>query len=78
MLFCIVNVVTQILFSVSSTGGNRVQRKRNRIRTNLAAVPGRKVKRDVASTNSNPDSKYGGHISDDSIGMLSFLKPNQE
>jgi hypothetical protein len=44
----------------------------------LAAVAGRKVKRDVASTNSNPDSKYGGHISDDSIGMLSTLKHNQE
>jgi hypothetical protein len=71
-------MVTQILFSVSSTGGNRVQRKRIRVRTNLASVTGRKVKRDVACTNSNPDSKYGGHISDDSIGTLSTLETNQE
>lgn len=78
MLFSIINVVTQLLFSLSPTGGNRVQRKRGQVRTNLAMVAGRKLKRDVASTTSNPDSKYGGHLSDDSIGMLSVLKPDQE
>jgi hypothetical protein len=78
MLFFIIVMVTQILFYVSSIGGNRAQRKRHRVRTNLPAVADRKVKRDVTSTNSNPDSKYGGHLSDDSIGMPSALKPNQE
>jgi hypothetical protein len=39
----------------------------------LAAVTGRKFKKDVTTTSPNPDPKYGGHLSDDSIGMLPDL-----
>jgi hypothetical protein len=59
--------------NVSSAVGSRVQRKRYRVRSNLAAVADRKLKKDVTTTNPNPDSKCGGHLSDDSIGMLSPL-----
>jgi hypothetical protein len=38
----------------------------------MAAVADRKHKKDVASAIQNPDPKYGGHLSDDSIGMLSL------
>jgi hypothetical protein len=71
-------MVTQILFTVSSADGNRAKRKRHRVRTNLAAVAGRKLKKDVASTSQNPDPKYGDHLSDDSIGMFSLLKCNKK
>jgi len=50
-----------------------VLRKRHRVRSNLAAVTGRKFKKDVTTTSPNPDPKYGGHLSDDSIGMLPDL-----
>jgi hypothetical protein len=52
-----------------------VQRKRHRVRSNLAAVADRKLKKVVATMNPNPDPKCGGHLSDDSIGMLSPLNP---
>lgn len=68
-------MITQILFTISSTDGNRVKRKRHRVRTNLAD---RKVKKGVASTNQNPDPKYGDHLSDDSIGMFLLLNHNQK
>jgi hypothetical protein len=71
-------MITQIVFTTSSTGGNRVKRKRHRVRNNLAAVTGRKLKKDVATTNQNPDPKYGGHLSDDSIGMFSLSEHNQQ
>ncbi|PNF16210.1 hypothetical protein B7P43_G15508, partial [Cryptotermes secundus] len=54
---------------------NRVKRKRHRVRTNLAD---RKVKKDVASTNQNPEPKYGDHLSDDSIGSASDLRAMNE
>jgi hypothetical protein len=71
-------MITQILFTISSTDSNRVKRKRHRVRTNLAAVAGRKLKKDISSTSQNPDPKYGDHLSDDSIGMFSLLKYNQK
>jgi hypothetical protein len=71
-------MITQILFTISSTDDNRVKRKRHRVRTNLATVADRRLKKDVASTNQNPDPKYGDHLSDDSIGMFSLLKHNQK
>jgi hypothetical protein len=67
-----------MLFTVSSAGGNRVKRKRHRVRTNSAAVTDRKHEKEVASTNENPDPKYGGHLSDDSIGVFSLLKQHQD
>jgi hypothetical protein len=63
--------MTHLLFAISSTGDNRVKRKRHRVRTNLASAADRKLKKDVASANQKPDPKYGDHLSDDSIGMFS-------
>jgi hypothetical protein len=67
-----------MLSTVSSAGGNRAKRKRHRVRTNSAAATDRKHKKEVSSTNQNPDPKYGGHLSDDSIGMFSLLKQHQD
>ncbi|XP_021922195.1 uncharacterized protein LOC110831003 isoform X6 [Zootermopsis nevadensis] len=58
--------------------GSKVQRKRHRVRSNLAAVADSKLKKDVATTNPNSDPKCGGHLSDDSIGSASDLRAMNE
>ncbi|KAJ9597365.1 hypothetical protein L9F63_011754, partial [Diploptera punctata] len=58
--------------------GNKSQRKRHRVRSGLAAVTSRKLKKDATTPNTNPDPNYGGHLSDDSIGSASDLRAMNE